>query len=97
MPVESLSIYSRSAWWVRLRSLAPYALIELIMPGGSLMALLLWLYRHRKKSVRDSDVISSLIGQRSLGEAIETPRTSGIGLPIGLRLVLEEDACTGSH
>jgi hypothetical protein len=33
---------------VRLKALAPYALIELIMPGGSVMALLLWLYRRRK-------------------------------------------------
>lgn len=32
----------------RLKALAPYALIELIMPGGSVMALLLWLYRRRK-------------------------------------------------
>jgi hypothetical protein len=30
-----------------LRSLGPYAAIELLMPGGSLIALLLWLYRHR--------------------------------------------------
>jgi hypothetical protein len=33
---------------VRLKALAPYALIELILPGGSVMALLLWLYRRRK-------------------------------------------------
>jgi hypothetical protein len=33
---------------VRLRAVAPYALIELILPGGSVMALLLWLYRRRK-------------------------------------------------
>jgi hypothetical protein len=32
----------------RLKTLAPYALIELILPGGSVMALLLWLYRRRK-------------------------------------------------
>lgn len=32
----------------RLKALAPYALMELIMPGGSVMALLLWLYRRRK-------------------------------------------------
>ena len=32
----------------RLKALAPYALIELILPGGSVMALLLWLYRRRK-------------------------------------------------
>jgi len=33
----------------KLRDLAPYALIELVLPGGSLMALLLWLYRRQKK------------------------------------------------
>jgi len=34
-----------------LRGLAPYALIEIVLPGGSLMALLLWLYRRRKNRV----------------------------------------------
>lgn len=34
----------------KLMDLAPYALIELILPGGSVMALLLWLYRRRKKT-----------------------------------------------
>jgi hypothetical protein len=29
----------------KLREFAPYAAIELVMPGGSLMALGLWLYR----------------------------------------------------
>jgi hypothetical protein len=33
---------------VRLKPFAPYALIELVLPGGSVMALLLWLYRRRK-------------------------------------------------
>jgi len=33
---------------VRFKAVAPYALIELILPGGSVMALLLWLYRRRK-------------------------------------------------
>jgi hypothetical protein len=44
---------------VRLKALAPYALIELVLPGGSVMALLLWLYRRRKK--RDF----SLLGEYS--------------------------------
>jgi hypothetical protein len=34
----------------KLRVLAPYALIELIVPGGSVMAVLLWLYRRQKKA-----------------------------------------------
>jgi hypothetical protein len=32
----------------RLRELAPYAAI-LVLPGGSLMALVLWLYRRQKR------------------------------------------------
>ena len=33
----------------RLKGLAPYALVELILPGGSLLAVLLWLYRRQRK------------------------------------------------
>lgn len=35
--------------WVveQFRTLGPYFAIELILPGGSVLALLLWLYRHR--------------------------------------------------
>ena len=29
----------------QLKVLAPYAVLELVLPGGSLMAILLWLYR----------------------------------------------------
>jgi hypothetical protein len=36
---------------VRIKALAPYAMIELVLPGGSVMALLLWLYRRRKNGV----------------------------------------------
>jgi hypothetical protein len=34
----------------RLREIAPYAALELILPGGSLVAILLWLYRRQRKS-----------------------------------------------
>jgi len=43
----TLSAYA-AAVVAKLRDLAPYALIELVLPGGSVMALLLWLYRGRK-------------------------------------------------
>ena len=33
-----------------LRALAPYAAIELLLPGGSLIALVLWFYRRYKKA-----------------------------------------------
>ena len=36
---------------VRLKALAPYAMIELVLPGGSVVALLLFLYRRRKNGV----------------------------------------------
>jgi hypothetical protein len=36
---------------VRFRAIAPYALMELVLPGGSVMALLLWLYSRRKNRV----------------------------------------------
>jgi hypothetical protein len=37
------------AWILsQFRSLGPYLAIELILPGGSIMALLLWAYRHRR-------------------------------------------------
>jgi hypothetical protein len=34
----------------KLRKLAPYAAIELLLPGGSVIALLLWFYRTRRKA-----------------------------------------------
>ena len=40
-----------AAAYVRLKAVAPYALMELVLPGGSVMALLLWLYRRRKNGV----------------------------------------------
>jgi hypothetical protein len=46
---RKLSAYT-AAVLARLRDLAPYAAIELVLPGGSLMALLLWLYRRHKKA-----------------------------------------------
>jgi len=30
-----------------VRALGPYVLVELMLPGGSLLALLLWFYNHR--------------------------------------------------
>jgi hypothetical protein len=39
-----------SAAVAKLKDLAPYAAIELVLPGGSLMALALWLYRRHRKA-----------------------------------------------
>ena len=37
---------------VLVRSLGPYAAIELLLPGGSLLALLYWCYHRRLVAVR---------------------------------------------
>lgn len=42
-----------SGWWMRglagVRALGPYAAVELLLPGGSVVAVLLWLYRRHKR------------------------------------------------
>ena len=48
----------------KLRQLAPYAAIELVLPGGSLMAVLLWLYRRQK--TRRADGFARLTKQEML-------------------------------
>jgi hypothetical protein len=39
---------SAAAVALRLKDLAPYAVIALVVPGGALMTLLLWLYRRQQ-------------------------------------------------
>jgi hypothetical protein len=42
-------IAMKAVEWIlrQLRSLSPYLAVELLLPGGSIVALLLWTYRHR--------------------------------------------------
>ncbi len=49
MNVLPMAWLQRLLGWLpaSLRSLGPYLLVELILPGGSLIALLLWLYKHK--------------------------------------------------
>jgi len=37
----------------KLKGLAPYAAIELVLPGGSVLALLLWVYRRWLREASD--------------------------------------------
>jgi hypothetical protein len=39
-----------------LRGLAPYAAIEIFLPGGSLIALALWFYRRQKSRLPCSTI-----------------------------------------
>jgi hypothetical protein len=41
--LESLGVLQRAA-----RSFGPYLMLEIVMPGGTLLALLLFLYRRRR-------------------------------------------------
>ena len=41
-----------------LRSLGPYVAIEVLLPGGSIIALALWTYRRHRAARRDADAAS---------------------------------------
>ena len=41
---------------VLVRSVGPYAAIALLLPGGSLVALLYWWYRHRVSAGHTGDI-----------------------------------------
>jgi hypothetical protein len=47
MPVVFQAARWITAGWALLKGVAPYAAIELLLPGGSILAILLWLYRKR--------------------------------------------------
>jgi hypothetical protein len=49
-PAPSILGVNAAAMVAKLKGLAPYALMELVLPGGSVVALLFWLYRRQKKA-----------------------------------------------
>jgi hypothetical protein len=49
----------------QVRSLGPYLAIELLLPGGSIVALLLWVYRHRVSNMQRAGSGGSATGQLS--------------------------------
>ncbi|HJS78497.1 MAG TPA: hypothetical protein VJ778_13875 [Burkholderiales bacterium] len=42
------------------RTLSPYLLVELLLPGGTLIALLLWLFQHWRKGASDNKKPSAI-------------------------------------
>jgi hypothetical protein len=48
MPVAFRAAGRITAAWAVLKALAPYAAIELLLPGGSVLAIICWLYRRRR-------------------------------------------------
>lgn len=67
--VPERTLQTLTGWLTRsvkgLRDLAPYAAIELLLPGGSLMVLGLWLFR-RQKARRKTPMPANL----SVGAAV---------------------------
>jgi hypothetical protein len=57
---RKLSAYAATVV-AKLRDLAPYAVIEFVLPGGSLMALLLWVYRRQKRGPGFLDSLNTLL------------------------------------
>lgn len=51
--MPTLSRLSMPAWMMRgvtvIKDLGPYAVIEILLPGGTLIAIALWLYRSYRK------------------------------------------------
>jgi hypothetical protein len=44
---------ARFNWiWRYLNKLGPYVLVELLLPGGTVLAVLLWLSQYRRKTAR---------------------------------------------
>ena len=57
-------------WILRqLRSLGPYLAIELFLPGGSIVALVLWSYRHRTATHRTAAPRTAAPGTAAPGAA----------------------------
>jgi hypothetical protein len=58
-PMKALIGHFIGRLLVLVRSLGPYAAIELLLPGGSILALLYWWHRHRLRQLvgsRDREV-----------------------------------------
>src|SRR5437588_532280 len=68
--------------WIRrtLPSVGPYLAVGLFLPGGSIMALLLWIYRHRTAAlptVERSPVQNGELCRCSIGRSSRSPSTIG--------------------
>jgi len=66
----------RATWGV-LKELAPYAAIELVLPGGTVLAILCWLYR-RRRSAATSVAHQASVRVRSLANRAQHAHNSCI-------------------
>jgi hypothetical protein len=47
------------------RQASPYLLVELLLPGGTLVALILWLYRRQRRGMENRTASVSMPGLMS--------------------------------
>ena len=69
-----------------VQRLGPYLLIEILLPGGTLLALLLFVYRRRQRPGADA---SPLVA--ALARLTAVARSSLEGLPVGGLAALVDD------
>ena len=60
------------------RKLGPYLLLEILMPGGTLLALLLFLYRRGKLHAGTNTPQTALTLSRVLGRIAEAAKVRGL-------------------
>jgi hypothetical protein len=58
-----------------LKEFGPYAAIELVLPGGSLIAILLWLHRRRASGPGVRGTLARPIAAHTMHPLTATPRT----------------------
>ena len=57
-----------------LEKAGPYLLLELLLPGGTLFALLLWLYRQRQQFGSANAPRASVVAAQAIGKVREEVR-----------------------
>ena len=73
VPSPSAPLFRRVL--LALKELAPYAAVELILPGGSLVALILWLYARRR--ARLSSRVDDRFPLASFDQSLERAQICG--------------------
>jgi hypothetical protein len=70
-PTRRLAHVGFADWLARgialLRAVGPYAAIEIILPGGTLLALLFWLYRRHQRGEPLPPVITRSLSKMRFG------------------------------
>lgn len=76
--MKALFTYLGDRVLVLVRSIGPYAAIELLLPGGSVLALLYWWHRHRVRQARVVSKYDTSVDVPSFSEPLASPTPEGI-------------------